>query len=407
MPTIKIKLDTRKKLKDNKYNLSIRVCHKGKVQYLPIPNARLTKNQFDQVFVRESVDEGSILFRESVNEFKTKCERIYADMTVYNPQRFRELVYSKDKELPKSLLLKDLFDYYIENYEGITLKTRQHFRLSINVLESFHPGLTVHDINPEFIRYFDLEKQKEGLSRCTIDGIFRNLRRIINYFMLEKKVIPKTFEYPFGRGGYSIKSFFGRKLVRRNDEIQKVVDFKDFEGDKEMEYARDIWLFLYRANGINFADLIRMRWDNKQGGYLIFYRKKTQSTRKNNIKPITVPITPKLQELIDKVGVNRENNPFILGLLEEGFAENTYENLSHKIRSNINEKLLEISKKLNLSVPLKLKTARDCYATTLKRAGVSKDNIGEMLGHSNSIVTEHYLASLDIEKTHDINKYIL
>ena len=92
----------------------------------------------------------------------------------------------------------------------------------------------------------------------------------------------------------------------RNDEIQKVVDFKDFKDDKEMEYARDIWLFLYRANGINFADLIRMRWDSLQGGYLIFFRRKTQSTRKNNIKPITVPITDKLQELIDKVGVERQ-----------------------------------------------------------------------------------------------------
>jgi len=63
--------------------------------------------------------------------------------------------------------------------------------------------------------------------------------------------------------------------------------------------------------------------------------------------------------------------------------------------------------KLNLSVALKLKSARDCYATTLKRAGVSKDNIGEMLGHSNSVVTEHYLASLDIEKTDEINRHIL
>jgi hypothetical protein len=81
--------------------------------------------------------------------------------------------------------------------------------------------------------------------------------------------------------------------------------------------------------------------------------------------------------------------------------------LSHKIRSKLNEHLLVISNKLKLSVPLKLKTARDCYATTLRRAGVSKDDIGEVLGHANSIVTEHYLASLDIEKTHDINKHIL
>jgi integrase len=403
MPTIKIKLDTRKQLNDNKFNLSVRVCHKGSVQYLPVPGAKFTESQYNQVFVRESKDQQSIDWRELANEFKTKCERIYAEMTVYNPKRFRELVYSKDKELPKTLLLKDLFDYYIDSYEGITLKTRLHFRLSINKFEIFQPGLTVHDVTPEFLRHFDLEQQKAGLSRATIDGFFRNLRRVINYFMLEKKLIPRTYEYPFGRGGYSIKSFFGRKLVMSNEEIQKVVDFKDFD-DKEQEYARNIWLFLYRANGINAADLIRMRWTNIEGGYLIFFRKKTESTRKNNIKPITVPITPKLQELINKVGV--KDSPFILGLLEEGYTEYTFENLSHKFRSDLNDKLLVISNKLNLSVPLKLKTARDCYATTLKRAGVSKDQIGEMLGHANSVVTEHYLASLDIEKTHEINMHI-
>jgi site-specific recombinase XerD len=81
--------------------------------------------------------------------------------------------------------------------------------------------------------------------------------------------------------------------------------------------------------------------------------------------------------------------------------------VSHSFRNKLNDSLLEISNKLNLSVPLKLKTARDCYATTLERAGVSKDNIGEMLGHSNSVVTEHYLASLDIEKPQDINQHIL
>jgi len=201
-----------------------------------------------------------------------------------------------------------------------------------------------------------------------------------------------------------VKSFFGRKLVLTNDEIQKVIDFNDFD-NKDQEYARDIWLFLYRANGINFADLLRMRWSNIQGEYLIFYRKKTESTRKNNLNPIPVHITPKLQGLIDRLGV--KDSPFILGLLKEGYAENTYENLSHKVRSKLNEKLDEISVKLDLSVPLKLKTARDCYATTLRRAGVSKDNIGEMLGHSNSVVTEHYLASLDIEKTQEINQHIL
>jgi len=404
MPSIKIVLDTRKKLKENKFNLCVRVCHKGNVLYLAIPNAKVTESQYNQVFVHESIDEGSIKFRESVHEFKTRCERIYAEMAVFNPTRFREKAYSKEKELPKALVLKDLFDYYIENYRGITIRTRKHFRLSINYLEAFQSGLTVHDITGEFLKDFEDRKLKEGLARSTIDGIFRNLRRIINYFMYEKKTIPLTFPYPFGKGGYSIKTTWPKKLVMKNTEIQKLVDYKGFE-NPEQEYARDIWLFLYRANGINFADLLKMRWDHIVGGYLIFFRKKTENTRKNNVKPITAPLTPKLQGLIQKLGV--KDSPFILGMLEEGYSENTFENLSHKMRSNLNEKLLEISEKLDLSVPLKLKTARDCYASTLRRAKVPKDDIGDMLGHANAIVTEHYLDSLNLEETDEINKHIL
>jgi hypothetical protein len=44
---------------------------------------------------------------------------------------------------------------------------------------------------------------------------------------------------------------------------------------------------------------------------------------------------------------------------------------------------MAISTKPELSVPIKLKTARDCYASTLRRTKVPKDDIGDMLGHSN------------------------
>ena len=46
-----------------------------------------------------------------------------------------------------------------------------------------------------------------------------------------------------------------------------------------------------------------------------------------------------------------------------------------------------------------LNTSIDSYATTLKRSRKSRDEIGEMMGHSTSQVTEHHLASLDMDKT--------
>ena len=44
---------------------------------------------------------------------------------------------------------------------------------------------------------------------------------------------------------------------------------------------------------------------------------------------------------------------------------------------------------------------------TLNRADIPKDDIGEMLGHADSIVIEHYLASMDVEKTFKINSVLL
>jgi integrase len=67
------------------------------------------------------------------------------------------------------------------------------------------------------------------------------------------------------------------------------------------EYARDVWLFLYLCNGINFADLLLMRWENIQRDFLIFFRKKTRNTRTKNVKEITAPIYEDLRKLIEKI----------------------------------------------------------------------------------------------------------
>jgi len=37
----------------------------------------------------------------------------------------------------------------------------------------------------------------------------------------------------------------------------------------------------------------------------------------------------------------------------------------------------------------------------------SRDDISQMMGHSNSIVTEHYLSSIDTERTFKINQSLM
>jgi len=232
----------------------------------------------------------------------------------------------------------------------------------------------------------------------------RNLRTIINYFTHVVKTITKEYEYPFGPGGFTVSGYFPSTQVLKEPEIQSIIDLKEFK-TKEHEFARDVWVMLYRFNGANFADLLKMKWSQINGNYIFFTRKKTESTRKNNRKPIIVPITEKLKDSIAPVG--DKNSPFFLGLLKEEYDENFFKNRNHKIRQQINQKLKDIGDKLKLSQPLNLGTARDCYANTLDLNNIPLKQISQMLGHSNVVITEHYLAGLNPDITFGINESIL
>ncbi len=401
MATFNLVLDTRVKKRDDKYNLAIRVNMGSEQMYLNI--SKMTQKQYDRVFIKKSMDTDSIEFRKTCNEYLTKSEGVYKNLKPFDKKEYRRQFFNKEPEQTKSLLLKDLFNNFILKSDNLKPASIAHNKYSRSVFETFSPNINVLSITPNYIDRFVKERLAAGVSQSAINSTLRDLRRIINYSLQEDKIIPASYEYPFGKGGYSIKSYFPRKIVMSNDEIKKVVELNEFESQQE-EYARDVWLFLYRCNGINFADLLRMRWDNIQSNYIIFFRKKTETTRKNNKKDIVVPIHPKLKEIIDKIGV--KDSPYILGKLKDGYSDSMFENKSKQMKKVVNKHLKEIGERLEISVPLRVKTARDSYATTLRRAGVSKDDIGEMLGHSNSVITEHYLASIDMESTFEINKHL-
>src|SRR5690606_3044798 len=107
-----------------------------------------------------------------------------------------------------------------------------------------------------------------------------------------------------------------------------------------------------------------------------------------NVKQITIPITPLVNELIDKLG--KKDSPFVLGLLKEEYSEETFVNLSNKMRGKLNKHLMIITDKLKLSHPLRINKARECYATTLSRAEKPIDKISDGMGHSSIAITKNY-----------------
>ncbi|NOR74162.1 MAG: tyrosine-type recombinase/integrase, partial [Draconibacterium sp.] len=241
-------------------------------------------------------------------------------------------------------------------------------------------------------------------SISTVSSYLRNLRTILNYFQNVKRIIPSDYKYPFARGGYSIKSVRKKKTVLTAEEILSVIELNDFDSWKQ-EYARDIWMVLYYGSGINPIDLLLLRWKNVAARHIHLIRKKTETTRKSNIQELTLPLTDELRYYLNKVG--DPTSPFILGKIKEGYRETTLFNRKNRFRIEINTELKKIRSKLNLSAPLLMSTARDCYASTLKRNGVSREKINDMMGHADPRTTSHYLDSLSIDETFDVNKHLV
>ena len=259
MPTFNIVLDKRVKKKNDQYNLTIRMVNGNDVMYLNITN--MTEKQYEQIFIKKTKDENSIQFRETCNGYISKCERLFSELKPFDKKKFIQLFFQKDESSDdsnqvskpsESMLLSQLFTIYISKKE-LKIRTKTHYKMTITTLEKFQPLLTVYDVTPVFLKFFEKEKLDSGWSLATVNSHYRNLRSVLNYFMNEDKIISKHYQYPFAKGGYSISSYFPQKLVLKNDEIQKVISFSNFD-NKEQEYARDIWVFLYRCNGINFVD---------------------------------------------------------------------------------------------------------------------------------------------------------
>lgn len=403
MATFKIMLDTRNQKKDGTYNLSVRIINKDDVMFFSITS--LTKFQYAQLFGKNTAtDEASIAFREKCNKYKAKCERVFNEIQPFNKKIFREKLKEKEKAIPQSLLLRNLVSDYIKNRNDIKLKTKDLYRTMLNVFEAYKKDITIQDITIDFLKSFSDMKSKDGCSIPTINTYHRHLRAILNHYTNVDKIIPASYVYPYGRSGYPITSFRPVKQVFSPSEIREIINYNKFDSFKQ-EYALAIWKMLYYSNGSNFIDLLKLQWKDVKMNYASYIRTKTENTRRNNIQPVIVPMRNELKELFDQYGDKQSS--YILGKMNGNYGEQKLNNKNKKLRAQINEELKAIGNELNLSIPFTLSTARDCYATTLHRTGVSTSLISKMLNHSNSIVTEHYLSSLNPDETFEINAKLI
>ena len=277
----------------------------------------------------------------------------------------------------KSKIAKQLF---IE--ECVSKKHKTKGKDVLNVIAD----IKFDDITVKFLSDCEDFWSATGIEYATIGIYMRTLRAIINNG--EDPYLSGT-RYPFGEGKnkYSIPEG-GRKSIAL--DIEDIWKIEDFETDNQgLMVARDIFIFMFYCNGLNFGDLCRLQYKDIDGASqeIVFHRKKTRDTKKKkNPEPICAPLLPPMVEIINRHG-NKEQNgyifPFLNGIERVDQNERKIKDAIQLALNPINNSLKVIAAQLGIDRNLSTAYTRNSYVTHLtSEMYISEIFVKQMVGHS-------------------------
>jgi site-specific recombinase XerD len=284
------------------------------------------------------------------------------------------------REAPAEQTVKLAYESYIaELRANEQYGTAKSYQDSNNTLKRFRSGKPrFEDVTKEYLNEFEKWMVGKGRSLSTVGIYLRPLRTIFN-IAIEKGIVRPEF-YPFGRRKYIIPTGRNMKRALNIDQIKKIFQYKA-ESGSSLEKAKDFWMFSYLCNGMNIADIARLRWSKRDN-------------------PITIVVirNAQINALIEKWGrpEAKPSNGYLFGILDVSDHGEPARLKVELFTHFINEWMKGLGKKLGFDLSLTTYVARHSFATILVRSGAPLALAKQTLGHASIATTEKYFAGFDL-----------
>jgi integrase len=273
------------------------------------------------------------------------------------------------------------------------------------------------DITVKFCNDFEVYMREKGNADTSLSNRFRTLRAIVNKAISEG--VASTQNYPFSRSAsdrhkFSVSKFdmTTRKRAISRDDVRKIeafqpvathtgayADVKNAAEIERLQRAKNIFLFSFFVGGINFVDLVQLRWNNlskdAQGNFRIAYvRQKTGGKFSLRLLAPALAIIEQYRPFT----LHRPDS-YIFDVLSTSVhtSPKSITNRLKKIMGHVNADLKLIGERAGVDTPLTTYVARHAFATSLKRSGVATAVISEAMGHKTEAITTVYLDSFASE----------
>lgn len=398
--TTAIVLDKRRLRQDGTYPVKLRITHDRKQRYYST-KVSLTESDFDRVM--------GLRPRKEFKEVRIRLQAV-EQKAVEAIQKIADFSFDifESNFRSKSATTRNVFDAFDEqvsklNEEG-RVSTAYSYKYSQKSLRKFigreHLGFA--EITPQLLQKYESWMVKNGKSMTSVGIYLRALRTMVNE-AIAKKILDKE-SYPFGKYGYQIPAGRNVKKALTLKQIGKIFKY-EAEPESTEEYHRDLWIFSYLCNGINFKDIARLKYKNIDQDRVIFIRSKTERTSKKNLKPIVATLLPEAIAIIDKWGQHkRDQETNVFPILEKNCTPQREMALVRQVIKMNNTYMRRIAEAVGIDMPVTTYTARHSCATVLKRSGAPIEFISESLGHKDLKTTENYLDSFEDDVRKEYSK---
>jgi site-specific recombinase XerD len=242
------------------------------------------------------------------------------------------------------------------------------------------------NIQLSFLNKFEGDLLKRNCAATTRSVYFRTFRTLWK-MAIKYKVCPEK-HYPFK--DFSFAKYNNPRTKKRaitKPQIDLIADIKIGADQDTLINSRNYFLFSFYCRGLNFTDLAELKWGNICEGELSYTRAKTGEDFRFKLHYQALGIIEHYKNLdgnsdagyIFPILYKRHDTPKAIRFRKQ------------KILKRVNSDIKELAKSVGIERTVTTYVARHSYASILRSNGVSKEIIGQTMGHDSLKTTDIHL----------------
>jgi integrase len=409
---ISIYLDTRRKKKNGKFPVKLRVFAPTiQKQKLYNTSFEYTENEFDSIWKTSKTRTENKEAKKELMDIESNALEIAKNLIPFTFDAFEK----------KLLRLKGDNSNVIYHYNTIIDKlkangqigTADNYNLSINSIKAYikhktgkePEKVTFYEITSDFLNSYEKYMVKDlKRSRTTVSMYLRALRTVFNTAIRNKDIEQEL--YPFGKHKYQVPAVKRVKKAVPSDQLKTI--FNAIPTNQDQEKAKAFWFFTYSCNGMNMKDIANLKYKDMKDDTISFFRAKTINTSKEALKPVTIYLNEFTKGVIEKYGNKKKNGEtYIFPIID---TKETLEKQHKQIKNFItfvNDHFKKFIESLGINDKITTIWARHSFTTNAIRNGASMEYISEALSHSNLSTTICYFAGFEDDKKKEISEKLM